>query len=101
MHSVDVAPLPGEGEGTGVGVAPLPGEGEGTGVGGSPYCRHEHKHTLILPPTLLPRPLTHSTFLQRENAATCRLLAHFPLLWILCYNTLLSSGVSWSGLTPQ
>ena len=106
MHGVSLAPLPGEGEGTVVGMAPLPGEGEGTGVGmapvpgegegtsvgggggGSPYCRHEHKHTLLLPSTLFPQPLS------RER---------IPLLagHSAHYNALLSSGVSSPGLIAQ
>ena len=85
---VGMAPVPGEGEGTGVGMAPVPGEGEGTGVGGSPYCWHEHKHTLLLPSTLLPQPLS------RER---------IPLLagHSAHYNALLSSGVSSPGLIAQ
>ena len=64
------------------------GRVEGTGVGGSPYSRHEHKHTLLLPSTLLPQPLS------RER---------IPLLagHSAHYNALLNSGVSSPGLTAQ
>ena len=64
------------------------GRVEGTGVGGSPYCWHEHKHTLLLPSTLLPQPLS------RER---------IPLLagHSAHYNALLSSGVSSPGLIAQ